>query len=172
MYYLSNRPSVRPSIHSSIYLSMALQSFCWTFASISVSLSYTQSVGLLGRGISPSQGHYLYTEHTHRINAHTDIHALCGIRTHDPSVQASEDSSCLRPRGHCDRQINVLAVPIQRQRHAHAFKKKTPLFIQPAHSVMKVSVSLILVNTDIIQPSNYVETISKYSLWGKNLKQA
>jgi hypothetical protein len=26
----------------------------------------------------------------------TDIHALSGIRTHDPSVPASEDISCLR----------------------------------------------------------------------------
>jgi hypothetical protein len=34
---------------------------------------------------------------THRINAHTDIHALSGIRTHDPSVWATEDSSCRRP---------------------------------------------------------------------------
>jgi hypothetical protein len=34
---------------------------------------------------------------------HTDIQALSGIRTHDPSVRASEDSSCLRRRGHCDR---------------------------------------------------------------------
>jgi hypothetical protein len=25
---------------------------------------------------------------THRINAHTDIHALSGTRTHDPSVRA------------------------------------------------------------------------------------
>jgi hypothetical protein len=33
------------------------------------------------------------------------IHALRGIRTHDPSVWAGEDSSCLRPRGHCDRLI-------------------------------------------------------------------
>jgi hypothetical protein len=32
-----------------------------------------------------------------------DNHALSGIRTHDPSVRASEDSSCLRQRGHCDR---------------------------------------------------------------------
>jgi hypothetical protein len=32
-----------------------------------------------------------------------NIHALSGIRTHDPSVRASEDSSCLRPRVHCDR---------------------------------------------------------------------
>jgi hypothetical protein len=42
----------------------------------------------------------------HRINAHnTNIHALSGIRTHDPSVRASEYRSCLRPRGQCDRLI-------------------------------------------------------------------
>jgi hypothetical protein len=29
-------------------------------------------------------------------------HALIGIRTHDPSFRAREDSSCLRPRSHCD----------------------------------------------------------------------
>jgi hypothetical protein len=35
------------------------------------SLIYTQSVGLLGREISPSQGRYLHAEqHKHRINAH------------------------------------------------------------------------------------------------------
>jgi hypothetical protein len=34
-------------------------------------LIYTQPVGLLGRGISPTQGHYLHTEqHKHKINAH------------------------------------------------------------------------------------------------------
>jgi hypothetical protein len=45
---------------------------------------------------------------THRTtqtqNKRTDIHVLSGIRTHDSSVQASKDSSYLRPRGHCDRQ--------------------------------------------------------------------
>jgi hypothetical protein len=35
-----------------------------------------------------------------------NIHALCRIRTHDPSFRASEDSSCLRPRGYHDRQVN------------------------------------------------------------------
>jgi hypothetical protein len=30
------------------------------------------------------------------------------IRTHDPSVRAGEDSSRLRPRGHCDRHITAL----------------------------------------------------------------
>jgi hypothetical protein len=40
---------------------------------------------------------------THTEQTHTDIHALSGIRTHDPSVGASEDRSCLRPYGHFDR---------------------------------------------------------------------
>jgi hypothetical protein len=77
----------------------------WGLAAFSVSWPYTQSVGLLGRGISLSQGLYLHTiQHKHRINAHnTDTHSLSGIRTHDPSVQANEDCPCLRPRGHCDR---------------------------------------------------------------------
>jgi hypothetical protein len=60
-----------------------------------------QSVGLLGRGIRPSQGRYL-----HRTQTQTDIQALSGIWTHDPSVRVSEDCSCLRPRGHCDRLWN------------------------------------------------------------------
>jgi hypothetical protein len=34
-------------------------------------LIYTRSAGLLGRGISPSQGCYLHRDqHKHRINAH------------------------------------------------------------------------------------------------------
>jgi hypothetical protein len=46
---------------------------------------------------------YLHTEkHKHRINVHnTDIEALSEIRTHDPRVRVSEDSSC-----HCDRRHN------------------------------------------------------------------
>jgi hypothetical protein len=42
----------------------------WTLAAFSVSESYTQSVGLLEWGISPSQGRFLHTDqHKHRINA-------------------------------------------------------------------------------------------------------
>jgi hypothetical protein len=33
---------------------------------------------------------------------HTDIHASSRIQTHNPSVQASEEGSCLRLRGRCD----------------------------------------------------------------------
>jgi hypothetical protein len=35
------------------------------------------------------------------------MYALSGIRTHDSNVQASEDSSCIRPRGHCDQHIHI-----------------------------------------------------------------
>jgi hypothetical protein len=45
------------------------------------------------------------TTQTQNKRIHTpNIHALSGIRTHDPSVRASEDSSCLTPRSYCDRQ--------------------------------------------------------------------
>jgi hypothetical protein len=58
-------------------------------------------VGLLGRRISQLQGRYLHAEQ-HREETRTDIHASSEIRTHDPTVRAGEDSSCLRQRGHCD----------------------------------------------------------------------
>jgi hypothetical protein len=45
---------------------------------------------------------------TQNKHIHTpNIHALCGIRTHDPSVRASEDTSCHRPRGYCLRHLNI-----------------------------------------------------------------
>jgi hypothetical protein len=64
---------------------------------------FSQTVGLIGRVNSLSQGHCLNTgRHKHRINT-LNIHALGGIRTHDPSIQTTEDSTWLRPRGYCDR---------------------------------------------------------------------
>jgi hypothetical protein len=71
---------------------------------------FTQTTGLLGREISPSQGLYLNTGQ-HKQNKHIhapNIHALGGIRTHDPSIRASENHSCLRPRGYCDRHRDIL----------------------------------------------------------------
>jgi hypothetical protein len=71
-----------------------------------------KSLRLLGRVISLSQGRYLHTkQHKHIINVN-NIHALSGIRTHDPSVRAAEDSSCLRPRDHSDRQLCLLPYEI------------------------------------------------------------
>jgi hypothetical protein len=89
----------------------------WSIGLISQVLVQLQTVGLLGRVISSSQGLYLNTEqHKHRINAyihththtHTpNIHALSGIRIHDPGFRASEDSTCLRPLGYRDRRLII-----------------------------------------------------------------
>jgi hypothetical protein len=56
-------------------------------------LDLGQSVGLLGRVISLSQGLYLYTitEKPHTTQT-LNIHGQSGIRTHGPGVRASEDS--------------------------------------------------------------------------------
>jgi hypothetical protein len=71
---------------------------------------FTQTVGLLGRGISPSQGLYLYTgQHKHRkTHKHINIHASSRIQTYDHGIRASEDSSCLRPLGYRDRWLLYL----------------------------------------------------------------
>jgi hypothetical protein len=49
-------------------------------------------VGLLGRVISASQGLYLHRTTQHR-KTRTNIHALNGIRTHDPSNQPAKTHS-------------------------------------------------------------------------------
>jgi hypothetical protein len=66
------------------------------FSEIYVSIG--QLVGLLGRGISPTQGLYLHRTTQHR-KTRTHIHASSEIRNHDPSVR---DSTCLRPLGHLE----------------------------------------------------------------------
>jgi hypothetical protein len=95
-----------------IYYYYGSTALCRALPAFSVSWSYTQSVGLLRRGITPLQGLYLRTEQQkHRIKTHnTDINSLSGIRTHDPSVRASEDMPCLRPRGHYDRPLFLYGI--------------------------------------------------------------
>jgi hypothetical protein len=68
--YLSTYLSICLSIYLSIYLSMALQPFVGPWPFFSVSWSFTQSVGLLGRGISPSQDRY-WTERTRNKRTQT-----------------------------------------------------------------------------------------------------
>jgi hypothetical protein len=103
-YLKTNPPNLLPTYLPTYLPTSGSAGLCWTLAAVSVSWSFTQSVGLLGRGISPSQGRYLHTQDsTNTELTHTDINASRGIRTHDPSVSAGEDSSCLRPRGHYDR---------------------------------------------------------------------
>jgi hypothetical protein len=49
------------------------------------------------------------TSWTQNKRIHTpNIHAFSGIRTHNPSVRAREDSSYLWPRGHRDRRIFII----------------------------------------------------------------
>jgi hypothetical protein len=57
------------------------RTLCWTLAAFSVSWSFTQSVGILGRGISPSQSLYL-----HRINTQTSM-LLAGF---EPTIPVFE----------------------------------------------------------------------------------
>jgi hypothetical protein len=70
-YRIVNEQWMRKNVEGSVrvFFSMALQPFGpWPLFSF---LTYTQSVGLFERGISPSQGRYLHTEqHKYRINAH------------------------------------------------------------------------------------------------------
>jgi hypothetical protein len=56
-FCLSTHPPIHPSIHPSIHGSTTLVNLGHFLSS----LIYTQSVGLLGRGISPPQGRYLHT---------------------------------------------------------------------------------------------------------------
>jgi hypothetical protein len=53
--------------------------------------SYTHLAGLLGQVISTSQGRILHRA-TQTKETHTDFHASCAMRTHDPSVWAGEDT--------------------------------------------------------------------------------
>jgi hypothetical protein len=73
---------------------MALQSLFWILAAFSVQLT-------------SSQAHYYTENNTNTEQTHAYNDALSGIRTHDPSLRAGEDSSCLTTRGHCDRLENV-----------------------------------------------------------------
>jgi hypothetical protein len=69
-----------------------------------------QSIGLPGCGISPSQGRYLYK--------HPCLEWDSNPR---PSVRVGEDSSCLRPSGHCDRQLDSQPIGIQFLRRPRDF---------------------------------------------------
>jgi hypothetical protein len=80
MIYQEGREKVPSFIHSLIHQ--------WFYSHLlgpdlffSFVIFFTQTVGLLGRVINLHTG-----QHKHKINAHTDIHALSGIRTQDQSV--------------------------------------------------------------------------------------
>jgi hypothetical protein len=89
---------------SLIHSSMALQPFVGSWLLLQLcNLFYTH--GMTSWTSNQPVARPLPTHRTLIINTHTDIHALSWIRNSDPSFRASEDSSCLRPRGHRDRQL-------------------------------------------------------------------
>jgi hypothetical protein len=72
------------------------QGICETLRFNSVSKSYRQSVGLLGRGISSSQGLYLNTgQHKHRINTYTHRTSMPCVGF-EPMIPASERAKTAR----------------------------------------------------------------------------
>jgi hypothetical protein len=61
---------------------MTLKPFVGPWSLLQLLDLFTRSVGLLRRGISPSQGLYPHTQNSTK----TDIHASSCLRTHDLSV--------------------------------------------------------------------------------------
>jgi hypothetical protein len=68
---------------------------------------FRHMVRLLGRVISPSQGLYLHRTTQHR-KTRTKIHALSGIRTHDPSNQPAKTHASDRTATVTDIYIYIL----------------------------------------------------------------
>jgi hypothetical protein len=115
-----------------IFFSLALQPQ-WALAYLHETLRFTsvfflslrQSVGLLGRVISSSQGLYLYTNTEKRTPP---------PRTHHHGFRASEDSSRLRPLGYRDRLDCHYHIKFQRVFHIfnctrHAMRNGDSYFI-------------------------------------------
>jgi hypothetical protein len=74
-----------------IIIIMALQTFVGPWPLFQFLNLYTQSLGLLGRGISLRKAATYTQDSTNRINAHnTDIYASSGIGTHGTSVERAK----------------------------------------------------------------------------------
>jgi hypothetical protein len=82
------------NLHPFIRSSVTLEPFCWILASLSVSKSFTQLVGHLGRGISPSKAATCTQDRTNRINAHTHPCLKC---VSNPRSQRSSERRQFMP---------------------------------------------------------------------------
>jgi hypothetical protein len=104
----------RPDPTRVVQTTLSLNGSTWLYSLLlylgrffSFSILYT--VGVTPLTWDQPVARLLPTHRTRTHNKHTNIHALSGIRTHDPSVRASEDSSCVGLRCHCDRQAKLLS---------------------------------------------------------------
>jgi hypothetical protein len=83
-------------------ISKGFTALCWTLVAFSVSWSFYTDSMTPWTGDQPV-ARPLPTHRTAQTqNKRTDMHISSGIRTHDFSVWAGENSSCLRPSGHYD----------------------------------------------------------------------
>jgi hypothetical protein len=99
-------------IHSFIHSSMVLQPFVGPWPLLQFRNLFSTDARTPWTSDQPV-GRPLPKHRTEQTqNKRTDIHALSGIRTHYLSVRASEDSSCFRPPGHCDRPIFLIEFQI------------------------------------------------------------
>jgi hypothetical protein len=62
----------KPYVFKFIYSSMALQPFVGPWSLLQFLIFFTQTVGLLRRGINPLQGRYLHTGQHNTEYKHTD----------------------------------------------------------------------------------------------------
>jgi hypothetical protein len=90
-----------------IHSSMALQPFVGPWRLLQFRNFFTQTVELLGRGISPPQGRYLHSEqHTHRINAHR---YPCLWMEFEPTIPAFERAKTVH---FLDRATSVIGLSV------------------------------------------------------------
>ena len=97
-------PETSVAKYQSFYFWRDIPHSQWARASFTRFLDHTQRRITVGRTpldewSASRTDLYLTTLNTHN----TDIHALGGIRIHNPSQRTAADL-CFRPRGHCDRQ--------------------------------------------------------------------
>jgi hypothetical protein len=105
MFYVNENLQEDPTDTLIIFIhsSMALQPFVGPGLFFSFLIIFTQTVGLLGGVVSPSQSRYIHAgQHKHRINARTDIHALSGIQPTIPAFEGTKTVHAL------DRAVTVI----------------------------------------------------------------
>jgi hypothetical protein len=95
-----------------LQISIYLSNYLWLYSPLDID-GFFRFLILYIVGRTPCTGDQpvampLPTHRTTQIqNKRTRIHALSGIRTHDPSLSAGENGSYLRPRAPCVRCTNM-----------------------------------------------------------------
>jgi hypothetical protein len=169
------------SIDVSIYLWL-YRALCWFLSNFSVSWSFTQSEGILGRGISQSQGRYLHTEqHKHRINAHRHP---CVKWDSKPMIAVFERANPVhaldRAAGHCDQPVFLPSEDSYWMSLKISHYNPSPLL--PPYLHIYICINFICLHINIIyiniQPTSqmrrYIEScaICRKTLWSTDMSSS